>query len=70
IPADEVQARVHAAIRDRAQVEQAKGVLAYVLGIDMTQAYDELRRLAGEQGTSLVETALRVVREQNDGADT
>ncbi|MEO7351823.1 MAG: GAF and ANTAR domain-containing protein [Marmoricola sp.] len=67
IPSDQIAARVHHAIMARAQVEQAKGVLAYVSNIDMAQAYEELRRLAAERGGSLTETAIDVVREQHDG---
>lgn len=67
IPSDQIAARVHGAIMARTQVEQAKGVLAYVRGIDMASAYDELRQLATERGTSLSATALRVVREQHEG---
>lgn len=43
----------------RSQVEQAKGVLAYVEGFGMAEAYDELRRLAAERGHSLTETSGR-----------
>ncbi len=67
IPSDQIAARVHVAIMARAQVEQAKGVLAYVRGIDMAAAYQELRALAEEQGRSLSETAVRVVQEQHGG---
>ena len=66
-PSDQIAARVHDAIMARAQVEQAKGVLSYVHGIDMAEAYDELRRLAAESGRSLTETAIDVVREQHEG---
>ena len=67
IPSDQVAARVHEAIMARAQVEQAKGVLAHVHGIDMAEAYEKLRGLAAQTGRSLTETALRVVREQHEG---
>lgn len=67
IPSDQIAARVHGAIMARAQVEQAKGVLAYVRSIDMASAYQELRALAEEQGRSLSETAARVVQEQHGG---
>lgn len=66
IPADQITARVHDAIMARAQVEQAKGVLAYVHGVDMAEAYEQLRRLASESGRSLTETAINVVREQHE----
>ena len=64
IPSDQVAARVNEAIMARTQVEQAKGVLAYIHGVDMAEAYDELRTLAAGSGRSLTETALDVVREQ------
>ncbi len=67
IPSDQIAARVHEAIMARAQVEQAKGVLAHLRGVDMAEAYEELRRLTAEDGGSLTETALRVVREQYEG---
>lgn len=65
IPSDQIAARVHEAIMARAQVEQAKGVLAQVHRIDMAEAYEQLRRLASESDRSLTETALAVVREQH-----
>lgn len=68
IPSDQVAARVHEAIMARAQVEQAKGVLAHLRGVDMAEAYEELRRLAAENGGSLTETALQVVREQHEAS--
>ncbi len=67
IPSDQVAARVHEAIMARAQVEQAKGVLAQVHGIDMAEAYEKLRALAAQTGRSLTETAQRVVQEQHEG---
>lgn len=56
IPSDQIEARVHEANTARSKVEQAKGILAHVCGIDMSQAYDALR-------VALTQTALRVVRE-------
>jgi transcriptional regulator with GAF, ATPase, and Fis domain len=67
IPNDQIAARVHEAIMARSQVEQAKGVLAYVRGIDMSEAYDVLRDLASERGTTLTRTAIDLVREQHQG---
>lgn len=67
IPSDQIAARVHEAIMARAQVEQAKGVLSYLRGIDMAEAYEELRQLAVASGRTLTETALHVVREQHEG---
>ncbi len=67
IPTDQIAARVHEAIMARSKVEQAKGVLAHVHGVDMADAYERLRALAAQNGHSLTETALRVVREQHQG---
>jgi hypothetical protein len=64
IPADQVAARVHEAITARSQVEQAKGVLAYLRDLDMPAAYEELLQLARDRGRTLTETARDVVREQ------
>jgi hypothetical protein len=64
VPIDQVAARVHEAIAARAAVEQAKGVLAYVEQVDMEAAFDLLTRRAHENGGSLTQTALEVVREQ------
>lgn len=58
----DLRASLHAALRGRAVVEQAKGVLAQVGSLDMASAYDELVRLTAEDGGSLGEMARRVVR--------
>ena len=64
IPTDQISARVHEAIMARGQIEQAKGVLAHLHGVDMAEAYERLVALADERGRSQTETALDVVREQ------
>lgn len=64
VPADQIAARVHEAITARAQVEQAKGVLAYLRNLDMSDAYDELVEISRTRGRTLTETARDVVREQ------
>jgi hypothetical protein len=66
IPADQVTARVHEAVMARSVVEQAKGVLAHVHGVDVTEAFRLLVELGEQDGTTLTESALRVVREQHD----
>lgn len=66
IPADQVTARVHEAVMARSVVEQAKGVLAYVHDVDPAEAFELLRELGEREGTTLTESALRVVREQHD----
>ncbi|WP_315093865.1 GAF and ANTAR domain-containing protein [uncultured Cellulomonas sp.] len=55
--------RVGAALRGRIVVEQAKGVLAETLGVDMGTAYDDLVHRALENGSTLSETARAVVRD-------
>ena len=65
LPVDQVTARVHEAVAARSVVEQAQGVLAYLHHADMEQAYQLLQQRSAEDGGSLVETALRVVREQH-----
>ena len=65
VPDDQVSARVHEAVAARAQVEQAKGVLAYVHHLDMGTAYELLRTIAAMSGESLTEAARRIVREQH-----
>jgi len=66
VPADQVAARVRDAMAARSVVEQAKGVLAYLHGLDMEGAYDRLLQRSRLDGLSLTETALSVVREQHE----
>lgn len=66
VPADQVAARIHEAVAARSIVEQAKGVLAYLHEVDMERAYDLLEQRSMQNGGSVVEAALRVVREQHD----
>ncbi|MFD6164405.1 GAF and ANTAR domain-containing protein [Oerskovia sp. NPDC060287] len=54
-------ASLRRALEGRVVVEQAKGVLAYQLGVDMAAAYDELVRRADQDGLSLTETAAATV---------
>ena len=62
---DQLGAKVRETMTARSTVEQAKGVLAYLRGIEPEAAYDELAGLAAAEGGSLTETALRLVREQH-----
>jgi hypothetical protein len=62
--ADDVLAdRMVAALEGRVIIEQAKGVIAYVRGVDMSAAYDELVGRARAQGWTLGQAAHEVVRE-------
>ena len=61
---DEVLAeRMASALDGRVTIEQAKGVLAYRLGLDMASAYDELSRIAQERRSTLGQAAADIVRE-------
>jgi AmiR/NasT family two-component response regulator len=55
-------ARVREAVADRAQVEQAKGVLAHQEQVDMAEAYERLVRRARDGGRGLAQTAELIVR--------
>jgi GAF domain-containing protein len=61
--AEEVQGRIREALRGRGVVEQAKGVLAHRLGLDMADAFQALKKLAAERGLPLGEAARLVVEE-------
>jgi hypothetical protein len=65
VPAERVTARIHEAITARAVIEQAKGVLAYQLDLDMAAAYDALLAEAQRSGRPLSETAKDVVERQH-----
>jgi transcriptional regulator with GAF, ATPase, and Fis domain len=57
----EVAERVRLAPEGRAVIERAKGVLAQTANVDMAAAYDLLTRRAAEDGSSLSETAARII---------
>ena len=59
---DALAQRVTAALEERVVVEQAKGVLAFQLSLDMADAYDELLKRAAANGSRLRQTALDVPR--------
>lgn len=52
---------LHAALQRRGVVEQAKGALAYVLGIDTFAAFDALTELARREDVTLGRAAERVM---------
>jgi len=59
---DDLAERITAALEGRVVVEQAKGVLAYQLGLDMAGAYDELVTRSTANGSTLAQVAQNVVR--------
>lgn len=59
---DDLTERITAALEGRVVVEQAKGVLAHQLGLDMAAAYDELIARTAANGSTLAQVAHTVVR--------
>jgi GAF domain-containing protein len=59
--ADTVERSLLAALEGRVVVEQAKGVLAHRLGVEMSDAYDELLRRARDAGTDVTTAARELV---------
>ncbi|WP_402371917.1 PAS and ANTAR domain-containing protein [Isoptericola rhizosphaerae] len=53
LAAEEADASIQAAARSRADIEQAKGVLMMVLGVDEDGAFTILRRLSNDTNTPL-----------------
>lgn len=60
---DDLAQRVTDALEGRVVVEQAKGVLAYQLALDMAAAYDELLKRSAENGAHLTQTARDILRD-------
>ncbi|WP_456846388.1 GAF and ANTAR domain-containing protein [Cellulomonas sp. P5_C6] len=58
---DELAQRITEALEGRVVVEQAKGVLAFQLSLDMAAAYEELLRRASANGSHLTQTARDVL---------
>jgi hypothetical protein len=58
-----LQERVERALATRIVVEQAKGVLAELEGLDMSDAYSLLLTRAEREGRTLTDTAIAVVEE-------
>ncbi len=63
---DELGRRVDHALAGRVVVEQAKGVLAQRLDLDMADAYDALLARALRDGSTLARSALDVLREAQE----
>jgi hypothetical protein len=59
---DDLAERITAALEGRVVVEQAKGVLAHQLGLDMSAAYDELVARSASNGSTLAQLAQDVIR--------
>jgi AmiR/NasT family two-component response regulator len=64
----QVTDRVQQALQARTSIEQAKGVLAYRHSVDMADAYELLRRMAGADST-LTATAAAVIAEARRRSD-
>lgn len=60
---DDLLGNLRRALEGRVVVEQAKGVLAYQLGIGMADAYDELVRRSEQDGRTLTATARATIDE-------
>ncbi|MCA5893997.1 GAF and ANTAR domain-containing protein [Isoptericola sp. NEAU-Y5] len=63
VPDDEIDLRLGQALGARVVVEQAKGVLAQTLGIDMAKAYEVLLERRDRSGATLTETGHRIIAE-------
>ena len=59
---DELAQRITEALEGRVVIEQAKGVLAFQLSLDMAEAYGELLRRASANGSHLTQVARDVLR--------
>ena len=66
---DAVAAQLQRALDSRVVLEQAKGILAQLGGLDMDQAFAALRRHARDNNQRLTEVARAVVRRELSGAD-
>ncbi|WP_336707400.1 GAF and ANTAR domain-containing protein [Oerskovia sp. USHLN155] len=60
-------ASLRRALEGRVVIEQAKGVLAYQLGLDMAGAYDELVRRSGQTFQPLTDVALDAIQVAHRG---
>ena len=66
---DELVRQLRAALESRIVIEQAKGVIAAHAGVDVTEAFERLRREARNSGRLLAEVAGAVVDGSLDATD-
>jgi transcriptional regulator with GAF, ATPase, and Fis domain len=59
----QLESRIRAALAGRVTVEQAKGVLAHNLNLDMAAAYQYLVQQAASNGSTLTDTATEVIQQ-------
>jgi hypothetical protein len=65
IPLERLTARIAEAVQARSVIEQAKGVLAHIHGVDLGAAYDLLLDQVGQDGRSMTATAESIIRAQS-----
>jgi hypothetical protein len=65
IPLERLTARISEAVQARSVIEQAKGVLAEVHGVDLGRAYELLLDEVGVDGRSITSVAASIVRAQH-----
>lgn len=64
ISAEQAATRLHEALNARELVEQAKGVISYVDGVDLGTAYDRLLQRAESSGHTVTRAAAAVIDDQ------
>lgn len=60
---EEMASRIDEAVAGRTVIEQAKGVLAYRDGLDMSAAYDQLLAVARQTSSPLTVVAQQILRD-------
>jgi transcriptional regulator with GAF, ATPase, and Fis domain len=59
----QLEQRIRAALAGRVTIEQAKGVLAHTLDLDMAAAYQYLVQQTASNGSTLTDTAAQVIQQ-------
>lgn len=59
--AEAASASIRASAASRAPIEQAKGIVAFALGIDVDEAFERLRRTSNHTNVAVREVARRIV---------